>query len=198
MFYRVKLACERMEEIIEDDEELKVGTQVHSDEEAYNLYNTYALRKGFSVRKSHIRRDTSNNIRLREFVCSKVGFAQDQDVFESTKHKKLETRVGCKAMISFTVKDGIWTISHINSDHNHELAKPEERQFLRSGRKVTDACGQVFTSMKDARIGAIKAFFYVANEVGGPENVGCTKKDVYNYLQRKKMKWWKQVMHKAC
>ncbi|KAL6184190.1 hypothetical protein ACLB2K_045594 [Fragaria x ananassa] len=175
-----------MEEIIEDDEELKVGTQVHSDEEAYNLYNTYALRKGFSVRKSHIRRDTSNNIRLREFVCSKAGFAQDQDVFEPTKHKKLETRVGCKAMISFTVKDGIWTISHINSDHNHELAKPEERQFLRSGQKVTNACGQVFTSMKDARIGATKAFFYVANEVGDPENVGCTKKDVYNYLQRKK------------
>ncbi|KAL6197084.1 hypothetical protein ACLB2K_032696 [Fragaria x ananassa] len=89
-------------------------------------------------------------------------------------------------MISFIVKDGIWTISHINSDHNHEVAKPEERPFLRPGRKVTDVCGQVFTSMKDARIGPTKSFSYIANEVRGPENVRCTKKDVYNYLQRKK------------
>ncbi|XP_040371195.1 protein FAR1-RELATED SEQUENCE 5-like [Rosa chinensis] len=183
---RVQLACKGMEETIGDEEELKVGMQVHSDDEAYNLYNTYALRKGFSVRKGHIRRDASNKIRQREFLCSKEGFTRDEDVCQPNKHRKLETRVGCKAMISFTVKDGIWTVSQINSDHNHELAKPEERQFLRSGRKVTGACGNIFASMYDAGIGPKKSFFYIANEVGGPENVGCTKKDVYNYLQRKK------------
>ncbi|XP_050369198.1 protein FAR1-RELATED SEQUENCE 5-like [Argentina anserina] len=177
-----------MDDISIDDEDLKVGMQVHSDDEAYNLYNTYALRKGFSIRKSHVRRDASNKIRQREFVCSKEGFALNRDVveLEPNKHRKLETRVGCKAMISFVVKDGICTVSHINSDYNHELARPEERQFLRSGRSVTDACGHVFTSMKNAGIGPTKSFFYIANEVGGLENVGCTKKDVYNYLQRKK------------
>lgn len=43
--------------------ELKIGMQVHSDDEAYNLCNTYALRNGFSIRKGHIHRDKSNNIR---------------------------------------------------------------------------------------------------------------------------------------
>ncbi|XP_050374512.1 protein FAR1-RELATED SEQUENCE 5-like [Argentina anserina] len=175
-----------MDEVIGEDEQLKVGMQVHYDEEAYNMYNSYALRKGFSVRKGHVQRDSSNNIRQRHFLCSNEGFAQYHNVFEPTKHRKLETRVGCMAMISFTVKDGIWTISHINSEHNHELAKPEERPFLKSGRNVTNACGHVFTSMKDAGIGPTKSFSFIGNEVGGLANVGCTKKDVYNYLQRKK------------
>ncbi|KAK0607069.1 hypothetical protein LWI29_008801 [Acer saccharum] len=47
---------------LKDDNELKVGMQVHSDDESYNLCNTYALRKGFSIRKGHIRKDKSNNI----------------------------------------------------------------------------------------------------------------------------------------
>ena len=31
--------------------EIKLGMQVSSEEEAYNLYNKYALNKGFSIRK---------------------------------------------------------------------------------------------------------------------------------------------------
>ncbi|XP_040363289.1 protein FAR1-RELATED SEQUENCE 5-like isoform X3 [Rosa chinensis] len=37
-----------------------------------------------------------------------------------------------------------------------------------------------------AGIPPTKSFFYLANEMGGPENVGFTKKDVHNFLQRKK------------
>ncbi|XP_040363288.1 protein FAR1-RELATED SEQUENCE 5-like isoform X2 [Rosa chinensis] len=175
-----------MEEIVGEDGELKPGMQVYSDDEAYNLYNNYALRKGFSIRKGHIRRDASGNVRLREFTCAKEGFTRDQDTFEQKRYKKLETRTGCKAMIVFTVADGIWTISHINSEHNHDLARPEERQFLKLGRKVLEAHGNVMLSMLGAGIPPTKSFFYLANEMGGPENVGFTKKDVHNFLQRKK------------
>ncbi|KAI9162005.1 hypothetical protein LWI28_022774 [Acer negundo] len=62
--------------------------QVHSDDEAYNLCNTYALRKGFSIRKGHFRRDKSNNIRKRDFLCSKAGFLTDQEKNSCTKLAK--------------------------------------------------------------------------------------------------------------
>ena len=32
--------------------EIKIGMQVSSEEEAYNLYNGYVLKKGFSIRKA--------------------------------------------------------------------------------------------------------------------------------------------------
>ncbi|KAK0580824.1 hypothetical protein LWI29_006639 [Acer saccharum] len=124
-----------MDEIFEkeDDGELKVGMEVHSDAEAYELYNNYALKKGFSVQKHVIRRDSSNNIRQREYVCSKQGFQMDEALCEVKKVNKLETRTGCKALIRFTVTSGVWKVSHINHNHNYELAKAKERQFLKSG-----------------------------------------------------------------
>ncbi|KAK3223887.1 hypothetical protein Dsin_010912 [Dipteronia sinensis] len=128
-----------MDEILEkeDDGELRVGMKVHSDAEAYDLYNNYALKKGFSVRKHVIRRDSSNNIRQQEYVCSKQGFQMDEDLCEVKKVNKLETRTGCKALIRFTVTSGVWTISHINLNHNHELAKAEGKTISEIRSKNT-------------------------------------------------------------
>ncbi|KAK0586038.1 hypothetical protein LWI29_038488 [Acer saccharum] len=175
-----------MQDELKDDNKLKVGMQVHSDGEAYNLCNTYALRKGFSIRKGHIRKDKSNNIRQRDFLCSKAGFLTDQKVCQNKKITRLDTRTGCQAVIRFTVEHGIWSITYINFDHNHEMAKPEQRQFLRSGRKVSKSFGTVMSSIVDAGIGATKSYFFLANEAGGAENVGFTKIDAVNYLQRRK------------
>ncbi|KAK3229706.1 hypothetical protein Dsin_001587 [Dipteronia sinensis] len=41
------------------------------------------------------------------------------------------------------------------------------------------------SSMVDVGIGATKSYFFLANEAGGAENVGFTKKDAVNYLQRR-------------
>ncbi|KAI5319653.1 hypothetical protein L3X38_039361 [Prunus dulcis] len=124
------------EEIFDAIDELKVGMEVSNEAEAYNLCNTYAFRKGFSIRKGNIRRDAQNKVRQRDYFCSKEGFQSDEDLCEVKKVRRLDTRTGCKALIRFTVDNGIWKISHINLDHNHEFAKPEERQFLRSGRHI--------------------------------------------------------------
>ena len=61
-------------DLLSDKEELiKVGIKVNFDKEAYDLYNKYALIKGFSIHRWNIRRDTSNKTWQREFVCSKQG-----------------------------------------------------------------------------------------------------------------------------
>ena len=44
--------------------------------------------------------------------------------------KKLQTRTICEASIQFTVTDGEWKVTHFNSNHNHELTKPEDRKSV--------------------------------------------------------------------
>ncbi|VVA29842.1 PREDICTED: FAR1-RELATED SEQUENCE [Prunus dulcis] len=151
---------------------------VCNEVEPYNLCNSYALKKGFSICKGNIRRDVKNNIRERDYLCS--------NLCEVKTVHQLDTRTGCRALIRFTVDDGVWKISHINSYHNHEFAKLEERQFLKSGRKIQKAHANVMSSMVEAGIRPTKSYSYLAKEVGGAENVGFTKKDCLNYLHRKK------------
>ena len=128
---------------IRDDEELQdvenlLGIVVCSEEGAYKLYNDYAIQIGFSVRKEKLRY-AKNGVRQREYVCSKEGFPRDGDRLDDKKFKRLQTRIGCKASIRFTVTNGEWKVTHFNPNHNHEFAKPEQRPFLRSNRKITDA-----------------------------------------------------------
>ncbi|KAL7194693.1 hypothetical protein ACSBR1_035014 [Camellia fascicularis] len=81
---------------------------VCAKEEAYALYNIYALRMGFSIRKGKPRYYSgSKNIKQREFVCSKEGFKVDEDPCEEKKLNRLETRTGCKAFVRLIVEGGI-------------------------------------------------------------------------------------------
>ncbi|KAK2649000.1 hypothetical protein Ddye_016489 [Dipteronia dyeriana] len=66
------------------------------------------------------------------------------------------------------------------------MAKLEQRQFLRSGRKFSKSFGTVMSDMVDAGIRDTKSYFFLATEAGGAENVGYTKKDAVNYLQGRK------------
>ncbi|KAB2620617.1 protein FAR1-RELATED SEQUENCE 7-like [Pyrus ussuriensis x Pyrus communis] len=135
---------------MEFQEDLTIGMVVHLNAEAFQVCNAYALRKGFNLRKGLIRRDKSNNVMQQDFLCSKEGFPMFKDLC-------------CKALIRFSINQGLWKTSHVNPSHNHELAKPEERQFLRSGRNIHDAHAGVISSMVDAE------------EVGGDKIVGFTK-----------------------
>lgn len=54
---------------------------------------------------------------------------------------------------------GIWCISHVNLEYNHELAKHEETQFLRSGRHVSNTFERIMHSTVDAGIGPKKLYF---------------------------------------
>ena len=77
------------EEGFEDIETL-LGMVVHSEDEAYKLYNDYAIRIGFSVQKEKIRY-AKNVVRQRDYVCSKEGFPRDKTIWmiRSSKNYKL-------------------------------------------------------------------------------------------------------------
>ena len=111
---------------------------VHSKDEAYKLYNDYTIWIGFSVQKQKLKY-AKNVVRQQDYVCSKEGFPQYSDNLDDKKFKKLQTSTSCEASIQFIVKNDEWKVTHFNPTHNHELAKPEERPFLRSNWKITNA-----------------------------------------------------------
>ncbi|CAB4313498.1 unnamed protein product [Prunus armeniaca] len=174
---------------MESFEEDLLGKVVSTEEEAYNLYNSYATRTGFSVRRGQKRYNTKKVLRQFSYFCSKEGFRLDSDPSEVSMANKLETRTGCEARVRFAFQDdnGMWKVSHFVSEHNHELAMPEERQFLRSNRKVSEAHLGVIKTMVDAGIRTTNTYSYLSEEVGGSQNVGFTKRDCYNVVNKEKM-----------
>ncbi|KAL4596109.1 hypothetical protein ACB092_12G140700 [Castanea dentata] len=159
---------------------------VHSEAKAYKLYNEYAIQIGFSVQKEKLRY-AKNVVRQQDYVCSKEGFPQDSDNLDDKKFKKLQTGTSCEASIRFVVTNGEWKITHFNPTHNHEPAKREERSFLRSNRKITDATLGVIKTFKEAGIRTISAYSYLVEEVGGFENVRFIKQDCYNVVNKQKL-----------
>ncbi|XP_048320933.1 protein FAR1-RELATED SEQUENCE 5 isoform X4 [Ziziphus jujuba] len=163
---------------VEETGDMELGTQVgeddnlmgkvvNSEDEAYALYNAYALRVGFSIRKGKVRYFTgSKKIRSREYFCSKEGFKLDEDL-EEKKVRRLDTRTGCKAFVRFSNEDGLWKVVAFNPQHNHELAMPSEKHLLKSARRMP---------ISKAHVPGVEGF----------GDIGFVNRDCYTYMNRQK------------
>ncbi|WOL03257.1 protein FAR1-RELATED SEQUENCE 5-like [Canna indica] len=132
-------------EVTDQQLEPKVGMVFQSEEQAYNFYNLYAKRKGFSVRKGHLSRRRDNSIRDRHYVCSNEGTRQEHRTHVTKKPRPLE-RTKCLARIEFKVnRSDIWVINKFIEEHNHLLASPNKIHMLRSHRKKLPIERAIFT-----------------------------------------------------
>ncbi|CAL1379151.1 unnamed protein product [Linum trigynum] len=164
------------------------GKIVSNEDEAYNLYNTYALRVGFSVRRGRKRYSGKPiNISQREFVCSKESITNDENPLEVKKVNRLETRTGCKAFIQFNIENDVWKVTNFKPTHNHDLASPLERHLLKSSRKISKEKAGVIDTMKNAGLNTKDVYAYISTEHGEDENVGFLQKDCSNHVHRQKM-----------
>nr|XP_011459808.1 PREDICTED: protein FAR1-RELATED SEQUENCE 5-like [Fragaria vesca subsp. vesca] len=171
----------------DNTEENLYGVIVNSEEEAYDLYFEYGVRIGFSIWIDQ-KRKINNVVRQVNYCCSKEGFKLDSDPSEENQTYRLDTRTGCPTKIRFGLQDNnLWKVTFFVSEHNHRLATPEERQFLRCNRKVAEAHKGVIRSMKSAGMSTVNTYSYLSEEVGGPQNVGFTKIDCYNFVSRERM-----------
>ncbi|KAI5667073.1 hypothetical protein M9H77_16926 [Catharanthus roseus] len=90
------------------------GTVVASEEDAFSLYNDYAFRLGFSVRKGKQKfKARSITKYLKQFYCYKQGKKCEKGKGERS-YTKVDIRTDCKAMIEFRLNDESgWTIPGI-------------------------------------------------------------------------------------
>ncbi|KAL0914059.1 hypothetical protein M5K25_017558 [Dendrobium thyrsiflorum] len=173
--------------------ELKTLVDMHGNEnekEAYEAYCNHAHNVGFSVRKDHhYYWPTFRKIKSKDFVCSKAGFKKMPDLNFQLKYQKSDTGTGCSAMIRFTVDETeYWKVKKIIENHNHDLFGLEDRHLLRLSRNVCDVKALVLKSMTEAGIRIIDAYTYLFDEVGGVQNVGFSKRDACNFIQKEKNK----------
>ncbi|PKU84810.1 Protein FAR1-RELATED SEQUENCE 5 [Dendrobium catenatum] len=85
-------------------------------------------------------------------------------------------------MIRFTVDEaGYWKVKKFIENHYHDLPRLEDRHLLRSCRNMCDEKAFVLKAMTDAGIRTIDAFSFIADEVGGVENIRFTRRDAYNF-----------------
>ena len=173
---------------LENSDENLLNKVVHNADEAYALYNDYALQMGLVFEKGKPRYyNATKNIKQREFLCSKEGFKLNEDFCKKKYSKRLEIRTCCKAFVHFTVENSVWRVSAFNPEHNHELELQSERHLLRSGRRISKPKANVINTMVNAGISIKNAYSYLTKEVGGSEYVGFTERDCYNNVNVQKM-----------
>ncbi|XP_020596366.1 protein FAR1-RELATED SEQUENCE 5-like, partial [Phalaenopsis equestris] len=129
----------------------------------------------------------SKMIKTKDFICGKAGFKKELNNNVSVKYRRGDTRTGCPAMIRYVVDvEGNWSVKKFIETHNHPLAADGDKHLLRSSRKMGDVSAQVLRSMTKSGIRTSDAFSFLATEFGGVENLDCTKRDAYNFIQRER------------
>ncbi|KAI5666242.1 hypothetical protein M9H77_16095 [Catharanthus roseus] len=147
---------------------LLVGTVVASEEDAFSLYNDFAFRLGFSVRKDKQKFKAGSNMKyLKQFYYHK-------------QEKQFDIQTDCKAMIEFCLNnEGGWTVSSHNASHNHGLYVANERHLMRSQRGVTKNNADYLQELKNSGV----VLRILKKQVGGSPFVRFTSKDAYNSLR---------------
>ncbi|XP_019192156.1 PREDICTED: protein FAR1-RELATED SEQUENCE 7-like [Ipomoea nil] len=157
------------------------GLVVSNADEAFEVYNSYAYRLGFSVRKGHQRyKGSSNTIQMKKFCCSKAGYKANSGV---KAYSKIDTRTGCGAFVQFDVgDDGLWTVTKHEKVHNHELCVFNKSHLLRSHRSVGDNQLLYLQGLKDSGVALADGIRFLKHQSGGSPLVGFTSRDAYNSM----------------
>lgn len=160
----------------------KVGMVFHSEEQAFKFYNSYAKRKGFSVRKGHLSRRKDGSVRDRHYLCSNEGARKDHRTHVTKKPRALE-RTNCLARIEFKVsRDNVWLINKFLDDHNHPLASPNKIHMLRSHRNKLPVPRAFITEMDYVGIKPTQVGESPAGVAHHKENSGFLLKNQSYYL----------------
>nr|XP_015869655.2 protein FAR1-RELATED SEQUENCE 5-like [Ziziphus jujuba var. spinosa]XP_048324899.1 protein FAR1-RELATED SEQUENCE 5-like [Ziziphus jujuba var. spinosa] len=94
----------------------------------------------------------------------------------STKRCKGANEVVRKEVVCF--KEGV---SSIKDEHSHPLSTPRRVHLLRSHRSVSEAKKSLTLQFSAANVPTHQQISILQFEAGGIENIGCTKKDIYNH-----------------
>ncbi|KAK1309838.1 Protein FAR1-RELATED SEQUENCE 12 [Acorus calamus] len=169
----------------EVNEELIIGMEFNSIDEAFSQYKAFAFRCGFGIMRSGRRFTSDGNLKAVIFACSKEGKLRKKKDESSTMTSVSQTRykptckANCKAKMQIrTFGDGKWVLDLLVLEHNHEV-DPRLSQFHRCHRALTAHAMKQLAINDAAGLPPCKTF-----EGGGYDNLSYTEKDCRNYLER--------------
>ncbi|CAN6443779.1 unnamed protein product [Victoria cruziana] len=165
------------------------GMQFNSEEDAYTFYNEYALRHGFSVRRSSWDKNAQGIIVRKTFVCSKEGWKNSN---KNPTSRKPDTRCGCPArMVLRRLPNGKYFVRTFIRDHNHPLASPSTSHLLRSHRKAISSCPATGELTNNAGIAPKKTCKQLVKVNDDHKNVPFIPTNCRNHLRVKRTKTMK-------
>ncbi|PWA87078.1 protein FAR1-RELATED SEQUENCE 5 [Artemisia annua] len=176
----------------------KEGSLFDSVEDVYKVYKNYAAKAGFIVCRGHESK-AGGIIVNKEFVCSKEGIKRvELKEFDSlkqdcddkkVKRKRYEFRTNCKARLYVIIYGDKYKVKTFVEDHNHGFFTAEDRYLQKSHRSMSVAHQYSAIKASNLNIGPCMSFNFIAELLGGYENVGATKtdfknlsRDIYNYI----------------
>ncbi|XP_019189715.1 PREDICTED: protein FAR1-RELATED SEQUENCE 5-like [Ipomoea nil] len=170
-------------------DEYLVGVVVNNGDEAFELYNGYAYRVGFSVRKCQQRyKASTKSIQMKRFFCAKAGYKEKPNSGVKI-YSKIDIRTGCGALVQFEVGgDGMWTVTKHVKEHNHELCSFGKSHLLRSHRKVGNNNLEYLKDMKNSGVELADGMRFSKYQSGGSPLVGFTNRDAYNSMASESLK----------
>ncbi|CAL5335346.1 unnamed protein product [Camellia sinensis] len=159
-----------------------------TEQEAYDFYNTYGGRLGFSIRRGYVNKSKDGQITSRQFVCNKEEFRVVDKRDPLTKNPRQEVRTGCQArlVIKWDRNMQEFFVSDFVEQHNHIFVPTECTHMLPSQRKISASQATEIDLAQKSRIRLNAAFELMGNEVGGRESLGFTKLGQKNYLKTKR------------
>ncbi|XP_062093508.1 protein FAR1-RELATED SEQUENCE 5-like [Humulus lupulus] len=163
-----------------------VGHVFQSLDMAEEFIHEYARFIGFSLRKSIMRKNTTGDVRQRQWVCSREGWRSEMHVgrLDRTREPKPISRVGCKVCFRVNLVKGSthWICKEFIPIHSHNIVADNHKQFLRSNRVMTQGTLTTAQIMKESGIRTCHIMSYMAKKMGGYEKIPFTPKDLYNRI----------------
>ena len=154
-------------------------------DELYEFYNKYAFEAGFSVRKNSTARSKDGSELIRqELCCWKEGHTKSR-VAQPKKRRGI-IRIGCLAKIAAVKKSNMYVITQFTEAHNHPLVDAESVHLLPSHRQVSYATKCLTKELELVNIPTHQQVSLLEVQSGGIENMGCTRRDIYNYQRDKR------------
>nr|XP_010930472.1 protein FAR1-RELATED SEQUENCE 7-like [Elaeis guineensis] len=171
-----------LNDILKENFEPKVGMLFDSDEQAYQFYNEYARRIGFSIRKQNMTRSKSGEIKLRRFVCYKEGYYKGSPFDKDAKFLRTDVRTGCNAHIGIKrLKNGKFCVHRFQPEHNHKLASSKKVHLLRSQREWNDS-QRSRAHVMTAGVNSLSTSDFLFNTSEGHKTLPFTPSGFQNYL----------------
>ncbi|XP_011100571.1 putative protein FAR1-RELATED SEQUENCE 10 isoform X1 [Sesamum indicum] len=166
-----------------------VGQIFKSDDEAFEYYNNFARKNGFSIRKARSTESQNLGVYRRDFVCYRSGFNQPRKKanVEHPRDRK-SVRCGCDAKLYLTkeIVDGVpqWYISQFSNVHNHELLEDDQVRLLPAYRKIEEADQERILLLSRAGFPVNRIVKVLELEKGvQPGNLPFIEKDVRNFVR---------------
>nr|XP_009761907.1 PREDICTED: protein FAR1-RELATED SEQUENCE 5-like [Nicotiana sylvestris] len=172
------------------DREPALGLEFDDDESAFNYYNEYARRIGFSVRKEYVNINKKlGYVTSQKLTCFKEGFRGDDKRKYQAKNPQKETRTRCQAHIVVT-RESVrkYHITKVELEHNHPLVSSTMIHMLPSHRNLNDVQTHEIDLAEDAGLFSKGTFDFMSLQAGGRANLGYTKLNHKNYLRTKRQK----------